>query len=199
MQSKSIKTDFIFGWYQKVEWIWSSWNDTVWQYINTGIKKQSWISLKVEADVYWFSQTVGYWIIYWIYDNRTSWGTNAYQFWFRESSSFFNQIDWTDWYATWNPNSYSRNQRYKIISDWTSNKSSDLWMFLFAQNEAWSPKWCLNWRLYYCKIWCWWTLVRDFYPVYRKSDNVIWLLDIVNKVFYTNQWTWSFTKWPDVN
>ena len=185
--------------YQKVEYIWSSWNDTVWQYINTWITKTSWIPLKVEADLYWFSQTADYWIIYWIYDSRVSWVTNSYHFWFQKSnSSLFNKIDWTEWYATWNPNYYSTNKRYKITSDWTSNRSSNLSMFLLAQNENWSPKRCLNWRLYYCKIWSNWNLVREFIPCYRKSDNVIWLYDKVNDVFYTNKWYWSFTKWPDL-
>lgn len=55
-----------------------------------------------------------------------------------------------------------------------------------------------NWRFYYFKIRDNWNLVRNFVPCYRKSDNVIWFLDIVNKQFYTNQWSWSFTKWPNV-
>jgi hypothetical protein len=25
------------------------------------------------------------------------------------------------------------------------------------------------------------------------------MYDAVNGVFYTNQWSWAFTKWPDVN
>jgi hypothetical protein len=41
-------------------------------------------------------------------------------------------------------------------------------------------------------------LVRDFVPCCRTSDDAIWLYDKVNDVFYTNSWTWTFTKWPDV-
>ena len=40
-------------------------------------------------------------------------------------------------------------------------------------------------------------MIRNFYCCYRKSDNVIGLYDKVNGVFYTNQWSWNFTKWPD--
>ena len=42
------------------------------------------------------------------------------------------------------------------------------------------------------------TLIREFIPCYRKSDNVIGLYDKVNDVFYTNTGTGTFTKGPDV-
>lgn len=54
-------------------------------------------------------------------------------------------------------------------------------------------------KLYSCKIYDNNVLVRNFIPCYRKSDNVIWLLDKVENKFYTNAGTWTFTKWPDVN
>lgn len=37
------------------------------------------------------------------------------------------------------------------------------------------------------------TLVRDFIPCYRNSDNEVGLYDLVNNVFYTNQGTGVFT------
>lgn len=42
------------------------------------------------------------------------------------------------------------------------------------------------------------TLERDLVPCYRKADSVIWMYDVVNDIFYTNSWTWTFTKWADV-
>lgn len=54
-------------------------------------------------------------------------------------------------------------------------------------------------KLYSCKVTVGWTLVRNFIPCYRKSDTVVWLYDLVNNQFYTNSWTWTFTKWPDVS
>lgn len=42
------------------------------------------------------------------------------------------------------------------------------------------------------------TLVRDFVPCYRKSDNVAGLYDLVNGVFYTNAGSGTFTVGPDV-
>lgn len=41
--------------------------------------------------------------------------------------------------------------------------------------------------------------VRNFIPAKRKSDNTIGLYDIINKVFYTNQGTGTFTAGPEVN
>lgn len=42
------------------------------------------------------------------------------------------------------------------------------------------------------------TLVREFVPCYRKSDNVIGMWDKVNKQFYTNGGSGTFTKGGDV-
>lgn len=53
-------------------------------------------------------------------------------------------------------------------------------------------------NLYYMKLWNNWVLERDFVPCYRIADGVIWMYDVVNGVFYTNQWSWTFTKWSDV-
>lgn len=52
--------------------------------------------------------------------------------------------------------------------------------------------------LYSCQIYESETLIRDFVPCYRKSDNVAGLYDKVNGVFYTNAGTGTFTVGPDV-
>lgn len=49
-------------------------------------------------------------------------------------------------------------------------------------------------KIYYAKIWDNGTLIRDFIPCYRKSDNEIGMYDLVNNVFYTNQGTGEFLK-----
>ncbi len=53
-------------------------------------------------------------------------------------------------------------------------------------------------RLYSCQIYDNITLIRDFAPCYRKSDNVIGLYDLVNNTFYTNSGSGTFTKGNDV-
>lgn len=47
-------------------------------------------------------------------------------------------------------------------------------------------------RIYYCKIWNKGTLVRNFIPAIRNSDNAIGLYDIVNDTFYENVGTGTF-------
>lgn len=42
------------------------------------------------------------------------------------------------------------------------------------------------------------TLVRDYIPCYRKSDNEIGLYDLVNNIFYVNDGTGAFIKGGDV-
>lgn len=71
--------------------------------------------------------------------------------------------------------------------------------YIFCNNETGSPGSYGRDKLYYLKLYEEGTLVRNFVPCYRTADDVIWLYDKVNNVFYTNSWTWTFTKWPDVN
>lgn len=52
-------------------------------------------------------------------------------------------------------------------------------------------------RIYRCKIIKDSGVVRDMYPVYRKSDNKAGLFDIVNEVFYPSMMD-DFTAGPDV-
>ena len=49
-------------------------------------------------------------------------------------------------------------------------------------------------KMFRCSVVVGGTLVRDFIPCYRKSDNEIGMYDLVNDVFYTNQGSGTFTK-----
>ena len=53
-------------------------------------------------------------------------------------------------------------------------------------------------KLYSYKIYESGSLIRNFIPCYRKSDNVIGLYDTVNNVFHTNIGTGTFTKGNNV-
>lgn len=53
-------------------------------------------------------------------------------------------------------------------------------------------------RFYFFKLKEGDTLVRNFIPCYRKSDNEIGMYDTVNGVFYTNQGTGTFLKGNNV-
>ena len=68
-------------------------------------------------------------------------------------------------------------------------------IFLFALNYNFG----CNCRIKYQKIWNENnTLVRNFIPCYRKSDNEVGMYDLVNGVFYTNSGTGSFTYGDDI-
>lgn len=61
-----------------------------------------------------------------------------------------------------------------------------------ADNRMSSGKW------YSCKLYDNGTLIRDLVPCYRKADNVAGMYDLVNRVFYTNAGTGSFTVGANV-
>lgn len=63
---------------------------------------------------------------------------------------------------------------------------------LFAVNMDGSSYQYSSMRLYSFKIYDGETLIRNYIPCYRKSDNEVGLYDVVNGVFYTNQGSGSF-------
>ena len=71
-------------------------------------------------------------------------------------------------------------------------------LFIFANNYIGSVESASGMKLYYCQIYDNGTLVRNFIPCYRKSDNEIGLYDTVNGVFYANAGTGDFTKGNDI-
>lgn len=62
--------------------------------------------------------------------------------------------------------------------DWAASGTCEIYHFILYQNN---------------------TKIRDMYPCYRVSDNVIGMYDIVNGTFYTNSGTGLFHKGPNVN
>lgn len=172
--------------YQEVEYIESSWT----QYIAPWLYIQAWEKFKIDMDFYRYS---------WqgmMFGQYTSWNPSQIGIF---SSSFFcrfyQEQDSSQW--TWTPSSYSNNTRFNVVFEWVEPTTQTRAALLFAQ-QARSVEWYSTAKLYSCRMWIDDTLVRDFVPCYRKLDGVIWLYDLVNNVFYTNQWSWTFTKWGNV-
>ena len=193
--------------YQEVEWIQSSWN----QYINT------WVTAPTNYLMTYMKinpQTVSTWS----QDFRAGWAYN----WSRANVHYIGYWQWKFvaglwwWdYSTWI--SISANTLYEITmtannGSWSVNinGSTASWtyswtvalnqpFFLFRNNESWSAWAGWTFKIYSFQMTTSNWLVRDFVPCYRKSDSVIWMYDLVNKQFYTNSWSWTFTKWQDVN
>ena len=70
--------------------------------------------------------------------------------------------------------------------------------YLFAKNDVYGLTYYSKKRIFSYKIYANNTMLRDFIPCYRKSDNMIGLYDKVEGKFYTNQGTGTFLKGKDV-
>lgn len=83
------------------------------------------------------------------------------------------------------------------ISRTQASYTYNVGMTMFAGIETGAQYFCTC-RAYGAKVWYEGTLIRDLYPCYRKSDNVVGMYDIVNDQFYTNAGSGTFQKGADV-
>lgn len=200
VQTNSITTDFAFAWYKRVEYIQSSWTQyfVVWSSFKTSYKSV----IDMEMVTTWWDY-IPLWLL--INDGSKRYWINAY-------GSYFKVIAW--WSSWRNTKSEDKNRHTFTLNkstatvDWTNysmsyvNYTFNWWIGVFGYHNVTidDAGYKASAKIYKLDIYDEnWNHIFDLYPVYRKSDNVIWMLDIVNKVFYTNQWSWSFTKWPDIN
>lgn len=84
-----------------------------------------------------------------------------------------------------------------MITNTSSTANATTNMFLLALNDVGTAKYFLSAKLYSCQIYDGNTLVRDFIPI-KTTTNVYGLWDKVNKVFYKNAGTGTFTGGPAV-
>ena len=171
------------GWlpptFQQVEYI----QTTGSQYIKSWYIPQSWDTAEISFNMLTFT-----WDEQWILAVWSS--PNGYRAWIDHWN--WKTDNWFTYDTTW--------LNTDIIATWNCTHTFSREVFLFAQNEN-GTVYHLNkgtQRLYSCKIYRGWNLIRDYVPCYRKSDNEIWLFDIVNYTFFINSWTWTFIKWNDV-
>ena len=185
--------------YQEVEWIQSSWTQYIilWNSFKTSYKAV----IDFQMTVIW-GDYIPLWIKYskkryWIDVYNSKFMVNGWgQTWINTISEDTNRhtitIDKGTARVDWN--NYSVSYTNYTFSQW-------IWVFCYNEYDK-SPQY--NYKssnkLYKLDIYDEnWSHIYDIVPCYRKSDNVIWLYDLVNDTFYTNSWTWTFTKWPDVN
>ena len=207
--------------YQEVRYIQSTatnaWDAaSSWQYIDTLVTINK--NIKVEIDMQFTSLAVQSRLFWWLYDSWSSWITFwPYINWSSQRARATSNGTW-NWQST---NVSVNSNRNKFVLDNSSYiiYNSDGTIAYNAANSATitnNDTWTIpllaskdrtqnkvnrhsSAKLYWCKIWDNWILVRDFVPCYRKSDNKVWLYDIVNHVFYINSWSWDFTAWPIPN
>lgn len=181
------------AWYQQVEYIGSSWT----QKINTGYTTNS--NIKVEAEFATTSSSSTDDVLFWTTYSTWTWADCLV---FRWNS------DWKfEWWASWWHTPFywfTKNKKHTITYTLTS-VTLDWETHTYSGTSAWNTLTIFysNWRWWYTKVYSfkvytWDTLVRDFVPCYRTNDNVIWLYDLANNQFYTNSWTWTFSKWPNI-
>ena len=187
--------------YQEVEYIQSSWT----QYF--AVLNQFKTSYKTVID---FQMVTTWWdyIPLWIITE------GSYRYWINAYASYFRV---TSGWITWsNTKSEDTNRHTLTIDNSTAtvdgtnysinytNATFNYWIWVFAyfsNGSGWSSwQFKSSNKLYKLDIYDEnWVQIFDGYPCYRKSDNVIWMYDLVNGIFYTNAGTWTFTKWADVN
>jgi len=199
--------------YQEVEYIQSSGT----QYINTGYKPTIYDTIETkfttaastsDTNLYWSRYNSSYNrqdFTIWINTSSSKWIACHYPYW-----SSNNQTTDTGWFFTSDiintPRVLKITPQYCYVDGeikYTFNVSRTSYTpsynaYLFAKNENNSVSKNWSFKIYYFKVSSNWTPQREFIPCYRKSDNVIWMYDIVNNQFYTNSWTGTFSKWADV-
>lgn len=80
----------------------------------------------------------------------------------------------------------------------TGSFSCPVNLYLGCLNDNGTIKYAQAYKLYSCKIYDGATLIRDYIPVKRKSDNAICLYDKISEEFFTNAGSGVFTAGPVV-
>lgn len=195
--------------YQEVEYI----KSTGTQYIDTQVIPKTTTKVVSKVMVESFTSTQQGTGIWWVWYNYNSnwrfnlWYRNGSWYWFWYWSNNWQNycVNVSLWQIAEIENYISNWTAYSIVNwttqtyTWASFTQYTWTIYLFKRN-VWSSSETAqaNIRIYNFKLYDNWTLVRDLVPCYRKSDSVIWMYDLVNDTFYTNSWTWTFEKWPDV-
>ena len=185
--------------YQEVEYIQSSWT----QYFIV------WTSFKTEyKSVMDFQMTVIWWdyVPLWVLNNSgqrygidvRGWNFTVITWWWNWNNTISEDTNrhlFTVDKSTVTVDGTSYSSQY---SSYTFNKW--VWIFGYHNTASGTVSYLASAKLYKLDIYDEnWTLIYDLVPCYRKQDTEIWMYDLINNVFYTNSWTWTFTKWNDVN
>lgn len=176
------------------------------QYIDTGIKMNSSVNIEIDAEIRQFawhrgdtgSNIAG---IFGNINCGDSGGNRCGFRWYTERNFYFyySNTGWPTTYPTddqfYARNLY-RNDHHQLYinnsffmsgtdGDWSGATNNAL---IFSQGENAKA----GMKLYRAKLWDNDVLVRDMYPVKRKSDNAVGLYDVVSKTFFGNAGTGVF-------
>lgn len=183
------------------------------QYIDTGVQVKS--GYKIEAK---FNHTPNSNSFNAVFGGRTNWNDNQLTYCNRaEGSNTRKMIAYRyetkpTWAATYtgadvtmvyDKNVFTINDgthtQTQTLTDYTFSDPHTLFIFGLNHNGAVETDSMINMKLYYFKIYDYGTetLLRDFIPVKRISDDEICLYDKVEGEFYTNDGTGDFIAGPE--
>lgn len=196
--------------YQRVKYIQTTWT----QWIDTGVSLvgNTNIQVKTKVEVTTTSQNIP---VFWNRNSSTvsytSW--NYYHLTPYASKWYFgkNNVEWNG--GTYNPTiwtvykiDYNNSNADLVVNgsvaanvSWTVGYTDTTLAISFRGNNNQYNKYFGQYKYFYFNVYDRSAnkYVREFVPCYRKSDNVIWMYDLVGRQFYTNAGSWSFTKWPN--
>lgn len=208
VQTNSITAEFLVpSEYQAVEYIQSTWT----QWINTNIFAYNKYKVETKIERTTTDQdTPLFWCWYASnYDNIRKYYhltpySNKWCFWINWTESFwwtYTDPVWTQYIVSFN----DENNNIVINNSIIANVSWVVWAnnTKLAISYRWAPNHYRYWKFkyFYFKIYdkIEWKYICELIPCYRKSDSVIGMWDRVNKVFYTNAWSWTFLKGWNIN
>lgn len=187
-------------WYTQLDWITGDWS----AYIDLNIQ----LTEEDEADVYFTkpSNLASSNVFWW----RTSaWQNNVSVIiaWTWNAVLDFNNSDYTDYRLN---TAISLNTTYKAVLNKTGRYLYQWDTLIDSNTTACVDTIETPWTYLFHLAWSWltskfaWTINRvvikwkkDLIPC-KDSNNVVWMYDIINGVFYTNaNEVWSFTAWPN--
>ena len=209
----SITTEWrIPSTYQEVEWIWRNGNN----YIDTWRVPKQTVPFEVQV---WYKISTS-WVRYWVLSNYSSNVSNwelsfEINSWSNTSNKpryYLQHSQWSiDWFSsnTMISNSFNDIKFINNASSWqqinlnwtlTNFSWTYYWIsqnysaYLFIDRQLRRSTFNHDSSVSYLKIYENWTLIKDFIPCYRKSDNVIGFWERIWKQFYTNKGSWTFSK-----
>lgn len=195
--------------YQEVEYINNGWT----AYINLWIQVKDWYRFvsklratasedglsdwaRITGAYIWCSGDTYYRLyVSWPKVSKWSyWYLNQYWNWalwtFNLNTDYNLDFSWISWDA------YIKVDGTTLFSSSDTYSTSLSYECELFKGNSWTHPWLTIYSAKYYNAS--WVLVRDLVPCYRILDNVIWMYDTVNDVFYTNSWTWTFTKWWNI-
>lgn len=191
--------------YQEVEWIGTTWT----QWIDTWIFAYNNYQTETKIKVTTTSQNIS---IFGTVNSTDTYNHKYYHLTPYSNSWYFwtNNVEWHWWVYSpviWteyeivynNSNSYLNVNGSDIVSvSWTVGAPGST--LAIGRRWWWTLANPSYFNYYYFKVYdkIAWAYVMNFVPCYRIADGVIWMYDLIWRQFYTNAWTWTFTKWNDV-